>query len=147
MKNSRKKRMLTGLSGVCLCLLCGGAPAEGTGGASAPAENTAPGTPADTTATNPGNEDLLDRAFSPLDKAVSDVNHDINEGTDNEPSETGASQPQKNTGTGASTGTAVTKPQHEDVLDRAFSPLDKAVSDINRDINEGDDEKAPETNQ
>ena len=28
--------------------------------------------------------------------------------------------------------------QEEDILDRAFSPLDKAVSDINRDLNEGD---------
>ena len=31
----------------------------------------------------------------------------------------------------------------EDILDRAFSPLDKAVSDINRDINKGDNSEAP----
>jgi hypothetical protein len=28
--------------------------------------------------------------------------------------------------------------EHEDVLDRLFSPLDNAVSDINRDLNKGD---------
>lgn len=33
--------------------------------------------------------------------------------------------------------------KHEDILDRAFSPLDKAVSDINRDINKGDNSEAP----
>jgi hypothetical protein len=29
-------------------------------------------------------------------------------------------------------------PQHEDIVDRVFAPLDDAVADINRDINEGD---------
>jgi len=36
-----------------------------------------------------------------------------------------------------------TDEKHEDILDRAFSPLDRAVSDINRDINKGDDKAAP----
>ena len=27
--------------------------------------------------------------------------------------------------------------KHEDILDRVFSPLDKAVSDVNRDLNKG----------
>ena len=32
--------------------------------------------------------------------------------------------------------------QHEDILDRAFAPLDNAVSDINRDLNKGSDSAA-----
>ena len=151
MKNSRRKQILTGLSGVCLCLLCGGALAEEAGGASQPAQNTTAGAGAGTTATNPGHEDILDRAFSPLDKAVSDVNQDINEGNDNEAEKTGESQPEKNTGSGSGTSATTTQPRHEDILDRAFSPLDKAVSDVNRDINsdidQGDDKKTPETGQ
>jgi len=35
--------------------------------------------------------------------------------------------------------------QHEDILDRALSPLDRAVSDINRDLNKGDDSTVPES--
>jgi hypothetical protein len=35
-----------------------------------------------------------------------------------------------------------TQGQKEDILDRAFSPLDKAVSDINRTINEEGDGEA-----
>ena len=37
--------------------------------------------------------------------------------------------------------------KHEDILDRAFSPLDEAVSDINRHLNEGDDAAAPESSE
>ena len=32
--------------------------------------------------------------------------------------------------------------QHEDVVDRAFAPLDDTVSDINRDLNDGADDSA-----
>lgn len=35
--------------------------------------------------------------------------------------------------------------EHEDIIDRVFSPLDSAVSDINRDINKGEDRAAPES--
>ena len=35
--------------------------------------------------------------------------------------------------------------QHEDIIDRAFSPLDRAVSDINRDLNKGGDGTVPES--
>ncbi len=34
--------------------------------------------------------------------------------------------------------------KHEDVLDRVFSPLDNAVSDINRDLNKEEDRAAPQ---
>ena len=37
--------------------------------------------------------------------------------------------------------------KHEDILDRAFSPLDNAVSDINRDLNKGDGSATPESNE
>jgi hypothetical protein len=37
--------------------------------------------------------------------------------------------------------------EHEDILDRAFSPLDEAVSDINRHLNEGDGSAAPESHE
>lgn len=78
MKNSSSKSTLTGLSGVCLCLLCGGVLAGEPGGDSQSEQNTATDTRTDTTATNPGREDILDRAFSPLDRAVSDINRDMN---------------------------------------------------------------------
>jgi hypothetical protein len=35
--------------------------------------------------------------------------------------------------------------KQEDILDRAFSPLDRAVSDINRDLNKGDASSDPES--
>lgn len=151
MKNSRKKRMLSGLSGVCLCSLCSGILAGELEGVAQLPEITVADSGTDATAANPEHEDVPDRAFSPLDKAVSDVNHDINEGNDKEPSETGGSQPQKNTATGSGTSATTTKPRHEDILDRAFSPLDKAVSDVNRDINrdidKGDEKKTPDTDR
>jgi hypothetical protein len=37
--------------------------------------------------------------------------------------------------------------KHEDILDRVFSPLDRTVSDINRDINKDDDNADPESNK
>ena len=37
--------------------------------------------------------------------------------------------------------------KQEDMLDRVFSPLDNAVSDINRDLNKGDGSAAPESNE
>jgi hypothetical protein len=33
--------------------------------------------------------------------------------------------------------------QHEDIIDRAFAPLDDTVSDINRDLNEKSGDSAP----
>lgn len=63
-------------------------------------------------------EDILDRALSPLDNAVSEINRQ---------DEASA--------------------KHEDILDRAFSPLDNAVSDINRDLNKGDGSATPESNE
>jgi hypothetical protein len=38
-------------------------------------------------------------------------------------------------------------PKQEDILDRVFSPLDNAVSDINRDLNKGDDTAAPDSSE
>jgi hypothetical protein len=35
----------------------------------------------------------------------------------------------------------------EDILDRLFAPLDKAVADVNRDINSGDDSESPEVEE
>ena len=37
--------------------------------------------------------------------------------------------------------------KHEDILDRVFSPLDEAVSDINRDLNKGDGKATAEANE
>lgn len=37
--------------------------------------------------------------------------------------------------------------KHEDIVDRVFSPLDNAVSDINRDLNEGDVGAASESSE
>lgn len=37
--------------------------------------------------------------------------------------------------------------QQEDIFDRVFSPLDNAVSDINRDLNEGDGSTAPQASE
>lgn len=38
-------------------------------------------------------------------------------------------------------------PKQEDILDLVFSPLDDAVSDINRDLNKGDDTAAPDSSE
>lgn len=35
--------------------------------------------------------------------------------------------------------------KQEDIIDRVFSPLDDAVSDINRDLNKDDDSPTPES--
>jgi hypothetical protein len=37
--------------------------------------------------------------------------------------------------------------KHEDFLDRVFSPLDDAVSDINRGMNKGDDAASPDASE
>ena len=37
--------------------------------------------------------------------------------------------------------------KHEDILDRVFSPLDRTVSDINRDINKDEDNADPDTSK
>ena len=37
--------------------------------------------------------------------------------------------------------------QPHDIIDRIFSPLDKAVSDINQDLNKDDAGSPPETNE
>jgi len=37
--------------------------------------------------------------------------------------------------------------KHEDIFDQAFSPLDNAVSDINRDLNKSDGSATPESNE
>ena len=42
-------------------------------------------------------------------------------------------------------GQGVSNGQHEDILDRDFSPLDNAVSDINRDLNQGDGNTPPDS--
>jgi hypothetical protein len=44
-------------------------------------------------------------------------------------------------------GKQETDPKQEDILDRVFSPLDDAVSDINRDLNEGDDTATPDPSE
>ena len=80
-RDNKTKTMLTRISGVCLCLLiCScSAPASAPGNESQPEEKTATGTEGDKASTEGQHEDILDRAFSPLDKAVSDINRDINE--------------------------------------------------------------------
>jgi hypothetical protein len=51
----------------------------------------------------------------------------------------------------AAAGTAPDTPpdegQQQDLLDRLFSPLDEAVSDINRNLNKGDDNASPESSE
>jgi hypothetical protein len=37
--------------------------------------------------------------------------------------------------------------KQEDILDRVFSPLDNAVSDVNRDLNKGDGSAVPESRE
>jgi hypothetical protein len=36
---------------------------------------------------------------------------------------------------------------HEDILDRVFAPLDKAVDDVNRDLNKGEDKSATDAGE
>lgn len=80
MKRSGHKSMLTRISGVCLCLLlCSSVAASESGNQPQPEEKTATDTQGDQAGTEQQHEDIVDRAFSPLDKAVSDINRDINE--------------------------------------------------------------------
>ena len=63
-----------------------------------------------------------------------------------------ASEPDANTESAATTasddaGNQASDPKHEDILDRMFAPLDDAVADINRDINEGDDNEGDNNGQ
>jgi hypothetical protein len=37
--------------------------------------------------------------------------------------------------------------EHEDILDRVFAPLDKAVDDVNRDLNKGEDKSATDAGE
>jgi hypothetical protein len=124
MKNIPKQLMLRSMRIVCLCLLAcwGGASAGESTNEPQSVDTTGTDMQGDTQKTEGKHEDILDRAFSPLDKAVSDINQDMN----------GEKQPDG---------------KHEDIRDRAFSPLDNAVSDINKDMNKGDDEAAPAAHQ
>jgi hypothetical protein len=47
----------------------------------------------------------------------------------------------------AATGDEPTDAKPTDIIDRMFSPLDNAVSDINRDLNKGDADTPPEPNE
>ncbi len=63
-----------------------------------------------------------------------------------------ASEPDANTDSAATAasddaGKQESDPKHEDILDRIFAPLDDAVADINRDINEGDNNGEPEASE
>lgn len=120
MKNIPKQLMLRKMPIVCFCLLacCGGVSAGESANEPQSVDTTGTDIQGDTQKTEGKQEDILDRAFSPLDKAVSDINQDMNK----------EKQPDG---------------KHEDILDRAFSPLDNAVSDINKDMNKGDDKAAP----
>jgi len=61
-------------------------------------------------------------------------------------SDAGTESPNKAaTDTAGDQGTADMK--HEDIVDRVFSPLDNAVSDINRDLNEGDGSATSESSE
>ena len=59
----------------------------------------------------------------------------------------GEAQPSDKTAADGKGDPEKTDVKHEDILDRAFLPLDRAVSDINRDINKEDDSAAPESDQ
>jgi hypothetical protein len=124
MKNICKQLLLARMPIVCFCLLacCGSVSAGESGNEPQSTEKTGTDTHGDQKKTEDKHEDILDRALSPLDKAVSDINQDVNN----------KKQPDG---------------KHEDILDRAFSPLDNAVSDINKDMNKGDDESAPVPNK
>jgi hypothetical protein len=51
------------------------------------------------------------------------------------------------TATGTPRDSEKTDVKQEDILDRAFSPLDRAVSDINRDLNKGDASADPDSTE
>jgi hypothetical protein len=54
--------------------------------------------------------------------------------------------PQSTERTAAEKGSKEDEKQ-EDIIDRIFSPLDNAVSDINRDLNKGDGSAAPASSE
>jgi len=82
MKIRRKKSLFTRASSVCFCLFvfCTTVTGSESNGEAESVDATATGTPRDSEKTDVKREDILDRAFSPLDRAVSDINRDLNKG-------------------------------------------------------------------
>jgi len=80
MKNICEQLLLKRMPIVCLCLLaCWGSVSAGeSGNEPQSTEKTGTDTHGDQKKTEGKREDVLDRAFSPLDRAVSDINQDIN---------------------------------------------------------------------
>jgi len=83
--NRRCKKLVCALVPVaCLYLLAGGVRAAGSdseaekGQAAEPSDKTVSGGSHEGDSPATQNEDVLDRAFSPLDRAVSDINRSIN---------------------------------------------------------------------
>ena len=72
-------RLITSTIYVCLLVFCASAAAGESGVDKQSSDKAATGT-ADEAKKTGQEEDILDRVFSPLDKAVSDINRDLNEG-------------------------------------------------------------------
>jgi hypothetical protein len=86
MKHHHRKWLSAGASAVCVSLLILSTPAAAdqatnsrSQGEAQPAAKTAADSKGEPHKTGTKHEDILDRAFSPLDRAVSDINRDINE--------------------------------------------------------------------
>lgn len=84
MKIRCKKLLFDRVSSICFCLLvfCTPAAASESNGEPEPVNATVTDTQGDAEKTDVKHEDILDRAFSPLDRAVSDINRDLNKGED-----------------------------------------------------------------
>jgi len=83
-KISCKKLLFARVSRICFCLLVFSTPAAASesNGEPDPVSTTVTDTQGDGEKTDVKHEDILDRAFSPLDRAVSDINRDLNKGED-----------------------------------------------------------------
>jgi hypothetical protein len=82
MRNRYRRALPAWTSAGWFCLLVGCTPAtvDESAGKAAPVEQAASGSAPDTEAADTKHEDVIDRMFSPLDNAVSDINRDLNKG-------------------------------------------------------------------
>jgi hypothetical protein len=84
MNNCRKNLVSVSVSAiyVCLLILCTPVVAGEANEPAQPVDNAASETPPVTTEADEKHEDIVDKIFSPLDDAVSDINRDINKEDD-----------------------------------------------------------------
>lgn len=91
MKGSRKGRVVAMAAVACYGLLglCAPSPGDESSASTEPLDKAAGDVPGQEHQSDGKHEDILDRVFSPLDEAVSDINRGLNKGEDSASDESG----------------------------------------------------------